>query len=91
MSDAGDVNNDGFEDVIVGALQYDNGESNKGAVFVFHQYIGDLVQPIEVELLKTPNQGKKSLTEIKDVLASRGLSQGMRLENWRPESIAEKG
>ncbi|WP_348265749.1 DNA-directed RNA polymerase subunit alpha C-terminal domain-containing protein, partial [Salmonella enterica] len=37
-------------------------------------YIGDLVQPTEVELLKTPNLGKKSLTEIKDVLASRGLS-----------------
>ncbi|MGL1958891.1 MAG: DNA-directed RNA polymerase subunit alpha, partial [Colwellia sp.] len=45
------------------------------------QYIGDLVQRAEVELLKTPNLGKKSLTEIKDVLASRGLSLGMRLEN----------
>ena len=44
------------------------------------QYIGDLVQRTEVELLKTPNLGKKSLTEIKDVLASRGLSLGMRLE-----------
>ena len=54
------------------------------------QYIGDLVQSTEVELLKTPNLGKKSLTEIKDVLASRGLSLGMRLENWPPESIAEK-
>ena len=54
------------------------------------QYIGDLVQRTEVELLKTPNLGKKSLTEIKDVLASRGLSLGMRLENWPPESIAEK-
>ncbi|MGB1198979.1 MAG: DNA-directed RNA polymerase subunit alpha [Thalassotalea sp.] len=53
------------------------------------QYIGDLVQRAEVELLKTPNLGKKSLTEIKDVLASRGLSLGMRLENWPPESIAE--
>ena len=42
-------------------------------------YIGDLVQRTEVELLKTPNLGKKSLTEIKDVLASRGLSLGMRL------------
>ena len=39
-------------------------------------YIGDLVQRTEVELLKTPNLGKKSLTEIKDVLASRGLSLG---------------
>jgi DNA-directed RNA polymerase subunit alpha len=51
-------------------------------------YIGDLVQRTEVELLKTPNLGKKSLTEIKDVLASRGLSLGMRLENWPPASIA---
>lgn len=53
------------------------------------QYIGDLVQRAEVELLKTPNLGKKSLTEIKDVLASRGLSLGMRLENWPPESIVD--
>jgi DNA-directed RNA polymerase subunit alpha len=53
------------------------------------QYIGDLVQRTEVELLKTPNLGKKSLTEIKDVLASRGLSLGMRLENWPPASLAE--
>lgn len=52
-------------------------------------YIGDLVQRTEVELLKTPNLGKKSLTEIKDVLASRGLSLGMRLENWPPSSIVE--
>lgn len=44
-------------------------------------YIGDLIQRTEVELLKTPNLGKKSLTEIKDVLASKGLSLGMRLEN----------
>jgi len=51
-------------------------------------YIGDLVQRTEVELLKTPNLGKKSLTEIKDVLASRGLSLGMRLENWPPASLA---
>jgi DNA-directed RNA polymerase subunit alpha len=50
-------------------------------------YIGDLIQRTEVELLKTPNLGKKSLTEIKDVLASRGLSLGMRLENWPPASI----
>lgn len=47
-------------------------------------YIGDLVQRSEVELLKTPNLGKKSLTEIKDVLASRGLSLGSRLESWPP-------
>ena len=52
-------------------------------------YIGDLIRRTEVELLKTPNLGKKSLTEIKDVLASRGLSLGMRLENWPPESIAD--
>jgi DNA-directed RNA polymerase subunit alpha len=47
-------------------------------------YIGDLIQRTEVELLKTPNLGKKSLTEIKDVLASHGLSLGMKLENWPP-------
>jgi DNA-directed RNA polymerase subunit alpha len=50
-------------------------------------YIGDLIQRTEVELLKTPNLGKKSLTEIKDVLASYSLSLGMRLENWPPASI----
>jgi DNA-directed RNA polymerase subunit alpha len=50
-------------------------------------YIGDLIRRTEVELLKTPNLGKKSLTEIKDVLASRGLSLGMRLENWPPSSL----
>jgi DNA-directed RNA polymerase subunit alpha len=50
-------------------------------------YIGDLVQRLEVELLKTPNLGKKSLTEIKDVLASRDLSLGQRIENWPPASI----
>ncbi|MFT8259091.1 MAG: DNA-directed RNA polymerase subunit alpha [Candidatus Symbiodolus clandestinus] len=53
-------------------------------------HIGDLVQRTEVELLKTPNLGKKSLTEIKDVLASRGLSLGMHLENWPPSSIADQ-
>lgn len=52
-------------------------------------YIGDLIQRTEVELLKTPNLGKKSLTEIKDVLASRGLSLGMRLDNWPPASIQQ--
>ena len=51
--------------------------------------IGDLIQRTEVELLKTPNLGKKSLTEIKDVLATRGLSLGMRLENWPPENLDE--
>ncbi|HRG49617.1 MAG: DNA-directed RNA polymerase subunit alpha [Cellvibrionales bacterium] len=50
-------------------------------------YIGDLIQRTEVELLKTPNLGKKSLTEIKDILASRGLSLGMRLENWPPAGL----
>ncbi|MBA3580947.1 MAG: DNA-directed RNA polymerase subunit alpha [Gammaproteobacteria bacterium] len=50
-------------------------------------YIGDLIQRTEVELLKTPNLGKKSLNEIKDVLASYGLSLGMRLENWPPAGL----
>ena len=54
-------------------------------------YIGDLVQRTEVELLKTPNLGKKSLTEIKDVLASRELGLGMRLENWPPASLKKDG
>jgi DNA-directed RNA polymerase subunit alpha len=53
-------------------------------------YIGDLIQRTEVELLKTPNLGKKSLTEIKDILALKGLSLGMRLENWPPESLADQ-
>ncbi|MCE5232456.1 MAG: DNA-directed RNA polymerase subunit alpha [Mizugakiibacter sp.] len=51
-------------------------------------YIGDLVQKTEVELLKTPNLGKKSLTEIKDVLGARGLSLGMKLESWPPPGLA---
>ena len=54
-------------------------------------YIGDLIQRTEVELLKTPNLGKKSLTEIKEVLAQRGLSLGMKLENWPPAGIASHG
>ncbi|MGR8997816.1 MAG: DNA-directed RNA polymerase subunit alpha [Gammaproteobacteria bacterium] len=53
-------------------------------------YIGDLIQRTEVELLKTPNLGKKSLTEIKDILALKGLSLGMRLENWPPDSLADQ-
>lgn len=53
-------------------------------------YIGDLVQRAESALLKTPNLGKKSLQEIKDVLAQRGLSLGMKLENWPPASLAAK-
>jgi DNA-directed RNA polymerase subunit alpha len=47
-------------------------------------YIGDLIQRSENELLKTPNLGRKSLNEIKEVLASRGLTLGMKLENWPP-------
>ncbi|MCV2518593.1 MAG: DNA-directed RNA polymerase subunit alpha [Candidatus Lightella neohaematopini] len=50
------------------------------------RYIGDLVQKTEVELLKTPNLGKKSLTEIKDVLSSYGLTLGMQLKNWPPNN-----
>jgi DNA-directed RNA polymerase subunit alpha len=50
-------------------------------------YIGDLVQRTEVELLRTPNLGKKSLTEIKEVLESHGLTLGMRLENWPPVGL----
>ncbi|MEM7015932.1 MAG: DNA-directed RNA polymerase subunit alpha [Pseudomonadota bacterium] len=53
-------------------------------------YIGDLIQKSENELLKTPNLGKKSLTEIKDVLAQRGLSLGMRLENWPPPGLYDE-
>ena len=52
-------------------------------------YIGDLIQKTEVELLKTPNLGKKSLTEIKEVLAQRGLSLGMKLENWPPAGLQQ--
>lgn len=54
-------------------------------------YIGDLIQKTEVELLKTPNLGKKSLTEIKEVLAQRGLSLGMKLENWPPVGVSQHG
>ena len=50
-------------------------------------YIGDLIQRTENELLKTPNLGRKSLNEIKDVLAARGLSLGMKLESWPPASL----
>lgn len=53
-------------------------------------YIGDLIQRTEVELLRTPNLGKKSLTEIKDILAIKGLSLGMRLENWPPENLVDQ-
>jgi DNA-directed RNA polymerase subunit alpha len=50
-------------------------------------YIGDLIQRTENELLKTPNLGRKSLNEIKEVLASRGLTLGMKLENWPPAGL----
>ena len=50
-------------------------------------YIGDLIQRSENELLKTPNLGRKSLNEIKEVLASKGLSLGMKLENWPPAGM----
>jgi DNA-directed RNA polymerase subunit alpha len=53
-------------------------------------YIGDLVQRNESHLLKTPNLGKKSLQEIKDVLAQRGLALGTKLENWPPSSLVSK-
>lgn len=50
-------------------------------------YIGDLIQRTEAELLKTPNLGRKSLNEIKEVLASKGLTLGMKLENWPPAGL----
>jgi len=50
-------------------------------------YIGDLIQRTETELLKTPNLGRKSLNEIKEVLASKGLTLGMKLENWPPVGL----
>jgi len=53
-------------------------------------YIGDLIQRTENELLKTPNLGRKSLNEIKEVLASRGLTLGMRLEAWPPAGLDKR-
>jgi len=53
-------------------------------------YIGDLIQRTENELLKTPNLGRKSLNEIKEVLASRGLTLGMKLENWPPTGLDKR-
>ncbi|NDU86525.1 MAG: DNA-directed RNA polymerase subunit alpha [Ferrovum sp.] len=50
-------------------------------------YIGDLIQRTETELLKTPNLGRKSLNEIKEVLASKSLTLGMKLENWPPAGL----
>jgi DNA-directed RNA polymerase subunit alpha len=53
-------------------------------------YIGDLIQRTETELLKTPNLGRKSLNEIKEVLASRGLTLGMKLESWPPAGLDKR-
>jgi DNA-directed RNA polymerase subunit alpha len=53
-------------------------------------YIGDLIQRTENELLKTPNLGRKSLNEIKEVLASRGLTLGMKLEAWPPAGLEKR-
>ena len=50
-------------------------------------YIGDLIQRTETELLKTPNLGRKSLNEIKEVLASKGLTLGSKLESWPPAGL----
>ncbi|MEK7769226.1 MAG: DNA-directed RNA polymerase subunit alpha C-terminal domain-containing protein, partial [Pseudomonadota bacterium] len=50
-------------------------------------YIGDLIQRTETELLRTPNLGRKSLNEIKEVLASHGLTLGMKLESWPPANL----
>ncbi|MER0215366.1 MAG: DNA-directed RNA polymerase subunit alpha [Nitrosomonas sp.] len=50
-------------------------------------YIGDLIQRTEAELLRTPNLGRKSLNEIKEVLASRELTLGMKLDNWPPANL----
>jgi len=50
-------------------------------------YIGDLIQRNESDLLKAPNLGRKSLNEIKDILATKGLSLGMKVENWPPAGV----
>jgi DNA-directed RNA polymerase subunit alpha len=52
-------------------------------------YIGDLIQKTEAEMLRTPNFGRKSLNEIKEVLAQMGLHLGMDVNNWPPENIDE--
>jgi DNA-directed RNA polymerase subunit alpha len=52
-------------------------------------YIGDLIQKTEAEMLRTPNFGRKSLNEIKEVLASMGLHLGMEVPGWPPENIEE--
>ena len=53
-------------------------------------YIGDLIQRTETELLKTPNLGRKSLNEIKEVLATKSLTLGMKLENWPPAGLERR-
>jgi DNA-directed RNA polymerase subunit alpha len=50
-------------------------------------YIGDLIQRHENDLLKAPNLGRKSLNEIKDILATKGLSLGMKVDNWPPQGV----
>ena len=52
-------------------------------------YIGDLVQKTEAEMLRTPNFGRKSLNEIKEVLAGMGLHLGMEIPGWPPDNIEE--
>jgi DNA-directed RNA polymerase subunit alpha len=52
-------------------------------------YIGDLIQKTEAEMLRTPNFGRKSLNEIKEVLAQMGLHLGMEVPNWPPENIED--
>jgi len=52
-------------------------------------YIGDLIQKSEAEMLRTPNFGRKSLNEIKEVLSGMGLHLGMAVENWPPENIED--
>ena len=52
-------------------------------------YIGDLIQKSEAEMLRTPNFGRKSLNEIKEVLAGMGLHLGMEVPSWPPENIED--
>jgi DNA-directed RNA polymerase subunit alpha len=52
-------------------------------------YIGDLVQKTEADMLRTPNFGRKSLNEIKEVLSQMGLHLGMEIPNWPPENIED--
>jgi DNA-directed RNA polymerase subunit alpha len=52
-------------------------------------YIGDLIQRNESDLLKAPNLGRKSLNEIKDILSTKGLTLGMKVENWPPAGVEQ--